>query len=63
MRPVGFFDSGLGGASVLREALHLLPNENYLYYGDDANAPYATDLIPTLPFLPKKASLLWPISA
>ena len=56
MRPVGFFDSGLGGASVLREALHLLPNENYLYYGDDANAPYGdrsyTDIA-----LPKKASL------
>ena len=39
-RPVGFFDSGLGGASVLREALKLLPNENYIYYGDNANAPY-----------------------
>lgn len=33
-RPVGVFDSGLGGASVLREALRLLPNENYIYYGD-----------------------------
>ncbi|MFR3907310.1 MAG: hypothetical protein ACLTYI_07400 [Christensenellales bacterium] len=30
-RPVGVFDSGLGGASVLREALRLLPNENYIY--------------------------------
>lgn len=39
-RPVGFFDSGLGGASVLREALKLLPAENYIYYGDNANAPY-----------------------
>lgn len=39
-RPVGFFDSGLGGASVLREAIRLLPNENYIYYGDNANAPY-----------------------
>ncbi|MBQ6703964.1 MAG: glutamate racemase [Clostridia bacterium] len=39
-RPVGFFDSGLGGASVLREALKLLPNENYIYFGDNANAPY-----------------------
>ncbi len=40
IRPVGFFDSGLGGASVLRDALKLLPNENYIYYGDNANAPY-----------------------
>ena len=39
-RPVGVFDSGLGGASVLREALRLLPNENYIYYGDSGNAPY-----------------------
>ena len=39
-RPVGVFVSGLGGASVLREALRLLPNENYIYYGDSGNAPY-----------------------
>lgn len=39
-RPVGFFDSGLGGISVLKSALRLLPNENYIYYGDNANAPY-----------------------
>ena len=38
--PIGVFDSGLGGASVLREALRLLPKENYIYYGDSANAPY-----------------------
>lgn len=40
IRPIGFFDSGLGGASVLKEALQALPDENYIYYGDDANAPY-----------------------
>lgn len=40
IRPIGFFDSGLGGASVLREAIRMLPHENYIYYGDDANAPY-----------------------
>lgn len=39
-RPVGFFDSGFGGASVLAEALNMLPNEDYIYFGDDANAPY-----------------------
>lgn len=39
-RPIGFFDSGIGGASVLTEALSKLPDENYIYYGDDANAPY-----------------------
>lgn len=39
-RPIGVFDSGLGGISVLREIAALLPNENYIYYGDSANAPY-----------------------
>ena len=39
-RPVGIFDSGMGGASLLRDALELLPNENYIFYGDNANAPY-----------------------
>ena len=39
-RPVGVFDSGLGGISVLREALKYLPNENFIFYGDNKNAPY-----------------------
>ncbi len=39
---IGFFDSGIGGLSVLREALTLLPNENYIYYADSDNAPYGT---------------------
>ena len=38
--PIGVFDSGLGGVSVLREAMRLLPGEDFLYYGDSANAPY-----------------------
>ena len=58
MRPVGFFDSGLGGASVLREALHLLPNENYLYYGDDANAPYGDRSYTDIAFLTENADEL-----
>ncbi|MCR5809366.1 MAG: glutamate racemase [Clostridiales bacterium] len=39
-RPIGVFDSGFGGASFLRNALRLLPNERFIYYGDNANAPY-----------------------
>ena len=38
----GVFDSGVGGISVLRALLHKMPGENYLYYGDSANAPYGT---------------------
>lgn len=39
-RPIGFFDSGVGGVSVLRAARLLMPEEDYLYFGDSANAPY-----------------------
>ena len=38
--PTGFFDSGVGGISVLREAVKLLPCEDFYYFGDSANAPY-----------------------
>ena len=38
--PIGFFDSGLGGISVLQKTRQLLPGEDYLYYGDSRNAPY-----------------------
>ncbi len=39
-QPIGFFDSGVGGLSVLHEALKLLPDENYIYYSDGDHAPY-----------------------
>ncbi len=38
--PIGFMDSGLGGLSVLIEAVKEMPGEDFLYYGDSANAPY-----------------------
>lgn len=37
---IAVFDSGVGGISVLRELIRLMPRENYLYFGDSANAPY-----------------------
>lgn len=40
--PIAVFDSGVGGISVLKELAHLMPNENYIYFGDSANAPYGT---------------------
>ena len=39
-RPIGVFDSGLGGLTVVRELMHLLPNERILYLGDSARYPY-----------------------
>lgn len=41
-RPIGFFDSGIGGLTVLKEALNRLPHERYIYYADKKNAPYGT---------------------
>ena len=37
---IAVFDSGVGGVSVLRELVKLMPEERYLYFGDSANAPY-----------------------
>lgn len=39
-KPIGIFDSGVGGISVLKEAVKMLPNEDFIYYGDSKNAPY-----------------------
>lgn len=38
--PIGVFDSGVGGLSVLDELEKFLPNEHYIYYGDSKNLPY-----------------------
>lgn len=40
--PIGIFDSGIGGISVMKEMIRLMPEENFIYYGDSANAPYGT---------------------
>lgn len=52
-KPIGFFDSGVGGISVLREAVKLLPSEDFIYFGDSKNAPYGvkdTDDVKRLTF-------------
>ncbi|PSB15943.1 glutamate racemase [Phormidesmis priestleyi ULC007] len=40
--PIGVFDSGVGGLTVLRELYRQLPNESILYFGDTARLPYGT---------------------
>ena len=37
---IGVFDSGIGGVTVLKEIIKLLPNEDYIYYSDSKNNPY-----------------------
>ena len=40
--PIGVFDSGLGGLTVVKELLYELPNERIVYFGDTARVPYGT---------------------
>lgn len=40
--PIGIFDSGLGGLTVLKELVRILPSENIIYFGDTARVPYGT---------------------
>lgn len=37
---IGIFDSGIGGVTVLKEIIKILPNEDYIYYSDSKNNPY-----------------------
>lgn len=41
-QPIAVFDSGVGGVSVLRELIKIMPSEDYIYMGDSKNAPYGT---------------------
>lgn len=39
-RPIGVFDSGLGGLTAVRQMRHMMPSENIIYFGDTARVPY-----------------------
>lgn len=41
-KPIGVFDSGLGGLTVLKEIMKILPNEDIIYFGDTARIPYGS---------------------
>ncbi|MGL1180793.1 glutamate racemase, partial [Vibrio parahaemolyticus] len=41
-KPIGVFDSGYGGLTVLKEIQQVLPEYDYLYLGDNARTPYGT---------------------
>ena len=41
-RPIGVFDSGLGGLTVLKEIKKKLPGESLIYFGDSGRTPYGT---------------------
>jgi len=40
--PIGFFDSGIGGLTVVKSVSQLMPNENIVYFGDTARVPYGS---------------------
>lgn len=41
-RPIGMFDSGIGGLTVVKEVINKLPNEKIIYFGDTARVPYGS---------------------
>ena len=47
-RPIGVFDSGLGGLTVLKEIKKLIPTESVVYFGDNGRAPYGTKSTDTI---------------
>lgn len=55
-KSIGFFDSGVGGLSVLKESYKLMPYENYIYFGDSKNAPYGTKSTESIRELTLKAA-------
>lgn len=47
-RPIGVFDSGLGGLTVVTNMKDILPNERFVYFGDTARTPYGSKSIETI---------------
>ncbi len=46
--PIGMFDSGIGGLTVMREVMRAMPNENIIYLGDTARLPYGNKSAETI---------------
>lgn len=47
-RPIGIFDSGLGGLNAVKEVMNILPNENIIYFGDTGRVPYGSKSLATI---------------
>jgi len=46
--PIGIFDSGIGGLTVVKAVMETMPNENIIYFGDTARVPYGIKSIETI---------------
>ena len=53
-RPIGFFDSGLGGLTCIPYLMKALPNERIIYFGDTARTPYGSKAISTIQLFSKQ---------
>ncbi len=72
-RPIGVFDSGLGGLTAVRELRRILPGEDIIYFGDTGRVPYGTRSKETICqytrqdiaflLLSKKVKFSWPPAA
>lgn len=47
-KPIGVFDSGIGGLTVVKELIHQLPQESLIYFGDTARVPYGSKSVETI---------------
>ena len=54
--PIGVFDSGMGGLTVLSALAKAMPNENFIYLGDSARLPYGTKSSDTVVRYARQAS-------
>ncbi|MBR2586886.1 glutamate racemase [Candidatus Saccharibacteria bacterium] len=55
-RPIGVFDSGIGGKTILTATKKLLPSENFIYFGDSKNCPYGDKSDEELKTIVKRAA-------
>lgn len=47
-KPIGVFDSGIGGLTVVKNIIHTMPHEDIIYFGDIARLPYGTKSVATI---------------
>ena len=52
--PIGVIDSGVGGLSIFKEIVKILPNESFIYIGDSKNCPYGNKSLAEIYSLSKR---------
>ncbi len=61
-QPIGIFDSGVGGLSILREIRNLLPHEDLRYFADQAHVPYGSRSLEEVQEFSEEKNLLWQVA-